>query len=72
VLELKSPGSPTFEALGSLWPTAVWYAVSYVFIAIVWINRHHLLRYADIATGRLVWGGSITHPWLLHQSWSSK
>jgi uncharacterized membrane protein len=31
------------------------YAVSYLFIAIVWINHHHLFHFADIATGRLIW-----------------
>ena len=56
VLELKPPSSPTWEALGSLWPSAVSYAVSYLFIAIVWINHHHLLGYADVATPRLIWG----------------
>jgi TMEM175 potassium channel family protein len=55
VLELKPPHSPNFEALVSLWPTAVSYAVSYLFIAIVWVNHHHLLRHADIATSRLIW-----------------
>ena len=55
VLELKPPQAWSFEALISLWPTAVSYAVSYLFIAIVWINHHHLLRYADIATGPLIW-----------------
>nr|WP_264078091.1 zinc-binding dehydrogenase [Mycobacterium shimoidei] len=29
--------------------------VSYVFIAIVWVNHHHLFSYADVATPRLVW-----------------
>jgi uncharacterized membrane protein len=56
VLELKPPQSPSLEALLSLWPTAVSYAVSYLFIAIVWVNHHHLLRYADRATLRLIWG----------------
>ena len=56
VLELKPPQSPSFAALSSLWPTALSYAVSYPFIAIVWINHHHLFRYADVATGRLIWG----------------
>jgi len=56
VLELKPPQSSSFEALISLWPTAVSYAVSYLFIAIVWINHHHVLRYADFATPRLIWG----------------
>jgi uncharacterized membrane protein len=55
VLELKPPHAWTFEALASLWPAAVSYAVSYLFIAIVWVNHHHLLGYADIATGRLIW-----------------
>jgi uncharacterized membrane protein len=56
VLELKPPSSPTWEALGSLWPSGVSYAVSYLFIAIVWINHHHLLGYADVPTPRLIWG----------------
>jgi uncharacterized membrane protein len=31
------------------------YAVSYLFIAIVWVNHHHLLRFAEHATPRLIW-----------------
>jgi hypothetical protein len=31
------------------------YAVSYLFIAIVWVNHHHLFNYAELATQRLVW-----------------
>ena len=38
-----------------LWPAWLSYAVSYVFIAIVWANHHHLLRYATTATPRLMW-----------------
>src|SRR5262249_13752034 len=37
------------------WPTWLSYAVSYLFIAIVWINHHYLLRYAEEATPRLLW-----------------
>jgi uncharacterized membrane protein len=55
VLDLRPPESPTFEALLSLWPTWLSYAVSYLFIAIVWTNHHHLLRYATEATPRLLW-----------------
>ncbi len=42
VLELKAPDLPAFSALWPLWPTAISYAVSYLFIAIIWINHHHL------------------------------
>ncbi len=55
VLELRPPELPTFKALLSLWPTWLSYAVSYLFIAIVWINHHHLMRHASQATARLMW-----------------
>jgi uncharacterized membrane protein len=55
VLELRPPELPTFRALLSLWPTWLSYAVSYLFIAIVWTNHHHLMRYATEATPRLMW-----------------
>jgi TMEM175 potassium channel family protein len=44
VLELRAPDEPTFAALLPLWPTAISYAVSFLFIAIIWLNHHHLLR----------------------------
>jgi uncharacterized membrane protein len=55
VLELHPPAVPTFKALLTLWPTWLSYAVSYVFIAIVWANHHHLMHYATRATPRLMW-----------------
>ena len=55
VLDLRPPELPTFRALLSLWPTWLSYAVSYLFIAIVWSNHHHLMRYATEATPRLLW-----------------
>jgi uncharacterized membrane protein len=55
VLELHAPEAPTFEALLHLWHTWLSYAVSYLFIAIVWVNHHYLMRYAEHATPRLLW-----------------
>ena len=56
VLDLKPPAEATLKALLPLWPTALSYAVSYLFVAIVWVNHHHLLRFPDVATHRLIWG----------------
>ena len=55
VLDLRPPELPTFKAFLSLWPTWLSYAVSYLFIAIVWTNHHYLMRYATEATPRLLW-----------------
>lgn len=55
VLELKAPDRPVFPALWPLWPTAISYAVSYLFIAIIWINHHHLMRFAGPPSLGLIW-----------------
>jgi uncharacterized membrane protein len=41
VLELKAPDDAAFSALWPLWPTAVSYVVSYLFIAIIWIDHDY-------------------------------
>jgi uncharacterized membrane protein len=55
VLELKAPDEPAFSALWSLWPTAISYAASYLFIAIIWINHHYLVRFVGAPTLKLIW-----------------
>lgn len=55
VLELKAPDSARLSALVPLWPTAASYAVSYLFVAIVWMNHHHLMRFVRAAGPRLLW-----------------
>jgi uncharacterized membrane protein len=55
VLELHPPERPTIEALLEHWPSWLSYAVSYLFIAIVWANHHYLLYHATAATPRLMW-----------------
>ncbi len=55
VLELRAPEQAAFSALWPLWPTAISYAVSYLFIAIIWINHHYLMRFVGTPTLGLIW-----------------
>ena len=55
VLDLKPPAESKLSALLPLWPTALSYAVSYLFLAIIWINHHRLLLFAHDATPKLIW-----------------
>jgi len=55
VLDLRAPDQPAFSALWPLWPTAISYAVSYLFIAIIWMNHHYLMRFVGPPTLRLIW-----------------
>ncbi|MBO0800081.1 MAG: DUF1211 domain-containing protein [Blastocatellia bacterium] len=55
VLELKAPEKPAFSDLWPLWPTVISYVVSYLFIAIIWINHHYLMRFVGSPTLGLIW-----------------
>ncbi|SEI50468.1 Uncharacterized membrane protein [Dyadobacter sp. SG02] len=55
VLELKKPAGDDFHAVLSLWPTWLSYATSYLFISIVWLNHHYLLRNLSGVSLRLLW-----------------
>jgi len=56
VLELKAPDNSALSDLWPLWPTVISYTVSYLFVAIIWINHHHLMWFvAGPPTLRLIW-----------------
>lgn len=55
VLELKAPVADGRAALVALWPTVMAYALSYLYIAIYWINHHRLFSHARRVTGGLLW-----------------
>lgn len=55
VLDLKPPAQFTLRALIPLWPPALSYAVSYLFIAIIWANHHYLFRFIRNATSPVIW-----------------
>ncbi len=55
VLELRPPESSEFKAILGLWPTIISYIVSYIFIAIIWINHHYLMTYVDVPSPRVIW-----------------
>jgi uncharacterized membrane protein len=54
-----APDSPAFSALWPLWPTVISYAVSYLFIAIIWINHHYLMRLVGTPTLGLIWANFV-------------
>lgn len=55
VLDLRPPASPSLVALGVLWPAFLSYALSYLFIALVWTNHRYLMRHATEVTPGLLW-----------------
>jgi uncharacterized membrane protein len=54
VLDFRAPDQPVFSALWPLWPTVISYVVSYLFVAIIWINHHYLWRFVGPPTLGLI------------------
>src|SRR6516164_9176110 len=58
VLDLKAPASADPADLFRLWPSFVIYLVSFVYVAIYWINHHNLVFGARRVTARLIWANN--------------
>lgn len=59
VLELRPPEGTTLEDLFTLWPKLLSYALSFVYVAIYWVNHHHLLQAARAVSGRVLWSNVL-------------
>jgi uncharacterized membrane protein len=55
VLELRAPAEPDLAGLFKLAPEFLSYALSFLVLAIIWINHHHLMHVVRVATARLLW-----------------
>src|SRR5215475_4690936 len=55
VLELRSPAQPTWPALLRVAPIFLSYALSFLVVAIMWVNHHHLIHAVRDVTARLLW-----------------
>jgi len=55
VLELHIPDKASFLALLKLYPIFLSYILSFVFIAIYWVNHHHLLHTVHHVNSKIMW-----------------
>ena len=59
VLELKAPAGDQLQALRTLMPNFLVYALSFVSIGTYWNNHHHLLKAAVRVTPRIMWSNML-------------
>lgn len=55
VLDLHAPGGHGFSDLRPLVPRILVYALSFTFLAIYWVNHHHLMQVVQRIDGRALW-----------------
>jgi len=55
VLELRAPAQPTVAALLKVAPVFITYGLSFLLVAIMWVNHHHMIHSVHEVTARLLW-----------------
>src|ERR1700724_1237032 len=64
VLELRAPSQPTLAALWKVAPVFISYALSFLVVAIMWVNHHHLIHAVRKVTARLLWSNIYLLFWM--------
>jgi uncharacterized membrane protein len=64
VIDLHPPNQATFHALLEVGPDALSYALSFLVVAIIWINHHHVIHAARTVDTRLLWSNLHLLFWL--------
>lgn len=55
VLEIKAPHGGDLSSLLALWPKFLAYFVSFIYIAIYWVNHHHIMQVVHGVNGSILW-----------------
>src|SRR6059058_2772523 len=69
ILELKAPHDPTPASLAKMWPTFFAYVLSFIIIAIYWVNHHHLIHLVSRVDSAILWANINLLFWLSLIPW---
>jgi len=69
VLELKPPQDPNPTSLASMWPTFFAYILSFVIIAIYWVNHHHVMHLVTRVDSVILWANMNLLFWISLIPW---
>jgi uncharacterized membrane protein len=64
VLELRPPAEPTLRAVLTVAPSLLSYALSFLVVAIMWVNHHHLVHVVRHVSARLLWSNLYLLFWM--------
>ena len=64
VLDLKIPSDSSAHTLAGLFPVVSCYALSFVMVAIYWVNHHQLIHMVHEVNPRILWSNNNLLFWL--------
>ncbi len=59
VLDLKVPGGATMAAFAQQWPIFLSYGLSYLTVAIYWVNHHHMVHLLKRVDTPILWANML-------------
>lgn len=59
ILELKIPHSTSWSEIYALYPYFIPYILSFLFIAIYWVNHHHLIHTLKKVNYKILWSNNV-------------
>jgi len=64
VLEMRAPHGTDWETMRPLIPKFICYGLSFLFVAIYWVNHHHLLHTVKRVSASIMWANINLLFWL--------
>jgi uncharacterized membrane protein len=64
VLELKAPAEADIHSLSKVLPMFLLYAMSFMVVAIMWVNHHQMMHIVPRASAKLLWSNNILLFWM--------
>lgn len=64
VLELKAPEKTTLRALVPIIPVFLSYVLSFIYVAIYWVNHHHILQATQKVSSATLWANMNLLFWI--------
>jgi uncharacterized membrane protein len=64
VLDLKMPNDASLETLLQLRALFLTYLLSFIVVAIMWVNHHHMMHLAKHASAKLLWANNNLLFWM--------
>jgi uncharacterized membrane protein len=59
VLEMRAPRGTSLNELFAIWPVFLSYILSFLVLAIYWVNHHQMLRLAKRADNAVLWTNNL-------------
>lgn len=64
VLNIQIPDAPTLASLRAIMNTLFAYVVSFIFVAVIWVNHHRMMQMAEKISYRVIWANIFWLFWL--------